>query len=188
MMDEGQAGAAGSVAARISHRIDPANEQAYEEILAGVHEAVLRFDGYLRREVIKSTSGPHLEYTTILHFNSAGSLHRWENSPERLAWTTRLTALAAHSTPLQVLTGLETWFTLATDRPIVPPPRYKMAAVTWFALFPLITLLAYAMAAAGIDTSIAAHSFIATVILVPLMTYVVMPRMTRLFARWLYPG
>lgn len=188
MAEDEQPNAAGSVAARIAQRIDPASERAYEELLVGIHEAVRRFDGYLRREVIKSVSGPHLEYTTILHFDSADSLRRWEGSPERLEWLSRMTGLAAHTSPLQVLTGLETWFTLSTDGPIIPPPRYKMAAVTWLALFPLITLQAYAMATVASDMPLIAHAFVATAMLVPLMTYVVMPRMTRLFARWLYPG
>ena len=86
--------------------------------------------------------------------------------------------------------ALETWFTLSTDQAIVPPLRYKMAIVTWLAIFPLITLVSWAMGAvltaAGRELPLIAHTFVATALLVPLMTYVVMPRMTRLFAGWLY--
>lgn len=188
MMDDEQTDSTAPVSARSTQRIDPANERAYEELLAGIHAAVQRFDGYLRREVIKSVSGSHLEYTTILHFDNAASLRRWERSAERLEWTSRMNVLAAQTTPLHVLTGLETWFTLATDKPIMPPPRYKMAVVTWLALFPLITLQAYGLALAGFELPLVVHTFVATATLVPVMTYVVLPRMTRLFARWLYPG
>jgi len=44
-----------------------------------------------------------------------------------------------------------------------------MVAVTWLAVYPLITL-------------------ILTVVMVTLMTYVIMPRMTRPFSFWLYPN
>ncbi len=93
-----------------------------------------------------------------------------------------------YSTPLQVICGLETWFTLAPGEAIVPPPRYKMAIVTWLAVFPLITAMSYALQTAADILPVVARAFISSLVLVPLMTYVVMPRMTRLCERWLYPG
>lgn len=52
--------------------------------------------------------------------------------------------MAQHTTLLKVLCGLETWFTLSPGEAIVPPPRYKMAIVTWIAMFPLIAAMAFA--------------------------------------------
>jgi hypothetical protein len=46
----------------------------------------------------------------------------------------------------QVLTGLESWCTLPTQPGLPPPPRYKMALVTWMTIFPLITLVMVANA------------------------------------------
>ncbi len=173
--------------ATISQRIEPACEQAYEALLAGIHDEAKEFGGFLRREVIKSTVGNHLEYTHVIHFEDEAYLHRWEHSPERHAWLSRMSSIAVHTTPLQVLTGLETWFTLSPDKPIVPPPRYKMAIVTWLAIFPLITLISSATAPIFGDLPIVVHVLAVTTVVVPLMTYVIMPRMTRLFRRWLYP-
>jgi antibiotic biosynthesis monooxygenase (ABM) superfamily enzyme len=189
-MEDGRGETSKPAAAVITQRIDPASERAYEELLQGIHAEVQRFGGFLHREVIKSRRGHQLEYNFVLHFDSEANLNRWECSPERQKWLSRMSSLAAESTPLQVLTGLETWFTLSTDQAIVPPLRYKMAVVTWLAIFPLITLMSWAMGAALADFRLGlpliAHTFIATALLVPLMTYVVMPRMTRLFAGWLY--
>ncbi len=185
MADE-QSGAGALVAATIVQRIDPACEQAYEALLAGFHTEAKASDGFLRREVIKSATGAHLEYTIILHFDSEANLRRWEHSPERQWWLSRTSSLAEHTTPLRVLTGLETWFTLSSGQAIVPPARYKMAVVTWLALFPLITLLSYGLAAITGDLPTALRAFATTLVAVPLMTYLVMPRMTRLFQRWLY--
>jgi uncharacterized protein len=189
-MEDARAGKARHAAAVITQRIDPGCERAYEELLKGIHREVQRFGGFLSREVIKSVRGHQLEYSFILHFDSDSNLNRWERSPERQKWLSRMSKLTAHSTPLQVLTGLETWFTLSTDQAIVPPFRYKMAVVTWLAIFPLITFLSYGMGAvltaAGLDLPVIGRTFIATALAVPLMTYVLMPRMTRLFASWLY--
>jgi hypothetical protein len=187
-MNEQQAHRAHHASATISQRIEPACEQAYEALLGGIHEEAKKFGGFLRREVIKSTAGNHLEYTHVIHFDDEAHLRRWEHSPERHAWLSRMSSMAVHTTPLQVLTGLETWFTLSADKPIVPPPRYKMAMVTWLAIFPLITLVSYATVPIFVDVPIVVRVLAMTVLVVPLMTYVVMPRMTRLFRRWLYPA
>jgi hypothetical protein len=177
----------GPVTATITQAIDPACEQAYEALLAGIHEEAKKFRGFLRREVIKSAAGPHLEYNHVIHFDSEANLRRWEHSPQRHKWLSRMSSMAVRTTPLKVLTGLETWFTLTPGDAIVPPPRYKMAIVTWLAIFPLITLLSYAAQPLTDGLPIAARTLAFTLVLVPLMTYLVMPRMTRLFARWLYP-
>jgi len=185
-MEVGKTDAGGPVTATIAQQIDPKCEQAYEALLAAIHMEARAFGGFLSREVIKGTAGPHLEYTSVLHFDNEANLHRWERSPERLRWLSRMSSMVTHTTPLQVLTGLETWFTLSAGQAIVPPPRYKMVVVTGLAIFPLITLLSYAIAAVAGELPTVVHTFISTAMLVPLMTYVVMPRMTRLFQRWLY--
>jgi hypothetical protein len=174
--------------ATISQRIEPACEQAYEALLVGIHDEAKKFGGFIRREVIKSTAGNYLEYTHVIHFDDEAHLRRWEHSPERHAWLSRMSSIAVHTTPLQVLTGLETWFTLSPEKPMVPPPRYKMAMVTWLAIFPLITLVSYATGPIFGDLPIVVRVLAVTTAVVPLMTYVVMPRMTRLFRRWLYPA
>jgi uncharacterized protein len=87
----------------------------------------------------------------------------------------------------QVLTGLESWFTLPTQPGSPPPPPYKMALVTWVTIFPLITLVVVATAPLVGSLPLVARLAVTTAVTVPLMTWVVMPRMTRLLHRWLYP-
>ncbi len=83
-MEDGKTDAGGPVTATIAQQIDPECEQAYEALLAAIHTEARAFGGFLRREVIKGTAGPHLEYTSVLHFDNEANLHRWERSPERL--------------------------------------------------------------------------------------------------------
>jgi uncharacterized protein len=87
----------------------------------------------------------------------------------------------------QVLTGLESWFTLPAQ-PGAPPPPYKMALVTWATIFPLITVIVVVSAPLLGPLPLLARLAVTTGVTVPLMTWVVMPRVTRLLHRWLYPG
>ena len=61
-----------------------------------------------------------------------------------------------------------------------------MALVTWITIFPLITAIVAITGPTLEDLPLAVRLGITTALTVPLMT-VVMPRVTRLLHRWLYP-
>ncbi len=176
-----------SISATITHRIRPEDEAVYEAISKEFSDRVRSFPGFLRREVIKLHSGKYLEYIFVLHFDSEEHLRHWERSEERQDVYNRVCHLLVYHTPLQPVTGLETWFTIPSTGPIVPPPRRKMAVITWLAIFPLITGMTWLAGPYLRELPLTLQTFVTTVALVPLMTWVVMPRMTRLFHRWLFP-
>ena len=62
-----------------------------------------------------------------------------------------------------------------------------MALLTWITIFPLITAIVAITGPALEDLPLAVRLGITTALTVPLMTWVVMPRVTRLLHRWLYP-
>jgi hypothetical protein len=90
---------------------------------------------------------------------------------------------------LQQLTGLETWFKLpGSNVPTMkPPPRWKMWLVSMVAVYPLVlgfqALVVPRMA--GLPLPLKALMF--PLVLLTLMTFAVMPVVTRLVRRWLAP-
>ena len=62
-----------------------------------------------------------------------------------------------------------------------------MAVLTWLTIFPLITLLAVALGPVLGGMPLVPRLAITTVVTVPLMTWIVMPRVTRLMSAGLYP-
>ena len=94
--------------------------------------------------------------------------------------------------------GLETWFTLPGHAVVIPPPNYKMAAIIFTALYPiligvipLLGLIAsgepFLAASVTVGPEFAVQTLVATLIVVPLMTWIAVPLMTMLAHRWLYP-
>ncbi len=171
----------------ISRRVKPGCEVAFEDFLAGVIKACSQFPGYLGSSIFRPANADDPEYRVIFKFDRLSHLRQWEHSPERQHWFSQAAALTEAPPQIQVLTGLETWFTLPGKAELIPPPRYKMAIVTWLAVFPLITFLSTILQPYIADVPLVLRVMLITAIAVPVMTYGLMPQMTRLFAGWLYP-
>jgi antibiotic biosynthesis monooxygenase (ABM) superfamily enzyme len=184
---EPPADAEGPVTATVTRRIRPGHEAAYEQFLAGISEAAKAFPGYLGEEIFRPTSGQSGEYRIVYRFDSPAHLRGWLDSDERAAWLERAEPHVAGPMRTQYLTGLESWFTLPTQAG-APPPPYKMAALTWVTIFPLITLVVVVSAPLIGSLPLVPRLAVTTLVTVSLMTWVVMPRVTRLLSGWLYPG
>jgi uncharacterized protein len=176
------------VTTTVTRRIRPGHEAAYEEVLEEILAAASRFPGHLGVEVFRPSPGATPgEYRTVYRFDNAEHLRAWLDSDERAAWLERAEPHLAGPLRTSFVTGLETWFTLPDQPGRPPPPPYKMAVLTWITIFPLITLIVKLTGPLLQDLPLAARLGITTALTVPLMTWVVMPRVTRLLRGWLYP-
>lgn len=169
-----------------SRRIEPGREGEFEDWISGILDAVKEFPGYLGSDVLRPKNAEDDEYRILYRFDHATNLKRWEESDERRRWLDRAEPLVREQT-VQRLTGLETWFTLPSRAGEPAPPRYKMVVVTWIAVFPLATVLFMLLQPLLGGAPTVLRTLVFTLVMVTTMTYVVMPRMTRLFSFWLYP-
>ncbi len=165
------------------------NQKEFEQALSKTIDAALEFPGHLGVTVLKPQRGESNDYRIIVKFASEADYQRWCRSNEAARWFEILNRLEEKPPNLEIMTGLETWFAVnsSTSRPMIPPPRYKMAIVTWIAIFVLIVIINLVMGSFLASLPMLLRSFLLTVVLVGLMTYVVMPQMNRLFSWWLYP-
>jgi antibiotic biosynthesis monooxygenase (ABM) superfamily enzyme len=178
----------GPVTTTVTRRVRPGHEAAYEGFLAGISGAARAFPGYLGVEVFRPAPGAIDDYRIVYRFDTVAHLRAWLDSAERAAWLARAEPHVAGPIQRRVLTGLEGWFTLPAPPGVPPPPPSKMALVTWATIFPLITLVVVATAPLVGGWPLVARLAVTTGVTVPLMTWVVMPRVTRLLRPWLYPG
>jgi uncharacterized protein len=171
----------------VSRRIKPGREAEYEHWVRGVGEVAGRFPGHQGINVIRPRDKANPEYVLIFRFDHYYNLKRWTESTERAEWVARVAPLCEAAAKIEVLTGLEAWFTLPDKPPAPPPPRYKMALLTFGVIFPLSSFVAQPLGAA---LSRVLPPLLASLLLmaatIAAMTYVIMPRVTRLFYGWLY--
>jgi len=171
----------------IRWKIKRGREREFEAWLDGVGRAAAQFPGHQGLTVLRPAGAGSQEYVYIFRFDTYPHLQRWEDSPERQAWVARARELTEGEARKQVVTGLEYWFALPELPAGSPPPRAKMAFITLLAIYPLSLALPALLAPALTPVPALLHSLVVSMLLILLMTYVVMPRMTRLFASWLYP-
>jgi uncharacterized protein len=172
----------------VTRRVKPGHEAFYEQFLKGIIAAASEFPGHLGVEVFRPTRASEGDYRIVYRFDSAEHLRSWLDSDQHAAWLERAEPHVMGPMRTSFVTGLESWFTLP-DRPgRPPPPPYKMALLTWITIFPLITGLVVALGPLLEDLPVVLRLGITTAIAVPLMTWVLMPRVTRLLRAWLYPG
>jgi uncharacterized protein len=172
----------------VLRQVKPGCEEAFESVLKDLLLAAQSFDGHLGVNVFRPSDRTHPEYRVIFKFDHLSNLKQWENSPIRNRLLERVNRLTLQNEPQgKVITGLETWFTLPSQDTMIPPPRYKMLVITALTIFPLINLMnsIFQPLLQGLPALL--RSLVITVVTVWLMTYVAMPRMTKLFAGWLYP-
>jgi antibiotic biosynthesis monooxygenase (ABM) superfamily enzyme len=174
------------VTAIISHLVRPGREQEYEEWLHGIAMAAHQFKGHLGVSVIRPCDHTHPEYVAIVRFDRYDNLKTWLESSVRQDWLERLQSLIEKPETIQTLTGLETWFTLPNKPMKAPPPRYKMAIVTWLGVFFTISILNRLLVPLLAGLPVLLRTLLLTGLTVAVLTYVIMPRLTQLFRTWLY--
>jgi uncharacterized protein len=181
-------GAVGPVTTTVTRRVKPGHEPLYEEFLAGIIAAASEFPGHLGAEVLRPETASADEYRVIYRFDTAEHLQAWLDSDEHAAWLVRAEPHVIGPLHRQILTGLETWFTIPGRPGMPPPPPYKMALLTWITIFPLITLVVLILDPLIDGLALVPRLAITTAVTVPIMTWLVMPRVTRLLRSWLYPN
>jgi antibiotic biosynthesis monooxygenase (ABM) superfamily enzyme len=182
------AGVDESVTVVTSRRVRPGCEAAFEEWLDGIGQEAAKFPGLLGRRITRPNDHGRPEYVVVFKFDRYEHLRAWTESPARAQWLEKARPLCVDEFKETVLSGLETWFTLPAQPGLMPPPRYKMAVMSAAVVYPLSfglnALLRPVLSALPAPLA----SLLLTVVMVALMTWVVMPRVTRLFQRWLYPS
>lgn len=165
----------------IERKVRPGREAEYERSLRDVFERLSGFAGYLGMDVIQPTR-PGGDYVVIFRFDSYDHLRTWETSAARRDWLLHIRPLVINER-IERVSGLEFMFNRGDSR---PPRRWKQLILTWVILFPLSYVSVPVFNALTPFLPPLGHVMLNTLILLALMSYVIMPVVTRVFARWLY--
>jgi hypothetical protein len=179
--------AAGPVTLVITRRVKAGHETAYEDWLRRTTEAFRGHAGYRGVDIQRPALGAPREYTSVLRFDDVASLRAFERSPERARLVAEVAPHVEADAVWQQATGLEFWFSPPPGTVVAQPSRLRMALVMIVVVFGLVLSIGAAVNLLLGALPYALRLFVTIVVEVFLMTYVLMPVLTRRLARWIYP-
>jgi len=175
-----------SCSAVFTFRARPGQEDAVLQWTRRIVSAARRYEGNLAATVV----GPDETgwYQVVHHFRHEAALQSWLQSTER-ADLHRAAEALLEAPPAVQRTGLETWFGPPSGGPsMVPPPRWKMWLISLLAIYPLVLAFLVWVSPHITRWPLALRAATLPLVVLTLMTFVIMPNVTRALRPWLAAG
>lgn len=184
-------GASEPVTVVITRRVRPGCEAQYEQWLQRLQADARGLPGYLGVTTRRPAPGSR-EYVSVLRFASIEHLQQFEASALRARYLQAVQDWVEADAVWERHTGLEFWFTPPAGTVVAQPSRARMAVVMVVVVFTLVLLIGSAVnaafAALPFATPYPLRLLVTITLEVVLMTWWLMPLITRRLARWIYPG
>lgn len=176
----------GAVTVLVSRRIKPGHEATFEKLMGDMMRAAESFTGHLGAQLVRPDEQPGSEpglYHVVFAFDTEQHLKTWQESPARSLGLAALEPLSEGPAQTQMI-GLAHWF--MTESKQAPPPRWKVAVVSWIGIFPTVLVLFTLLGDLLATLPLVPRVMTLTGLVVTLMTWVVAPQLTKLLKPWLH--
>ncbi len=170
----------------VRRRLRPGQQAGYEAWLADLLRDAAGLPGYLGTDVQRPTA-PDRTYVSIFRFDTLANLEAFERSDLRKQYLSRVTPFVEGDAVWDRITGLEVWFDAPPGTVAPQPTRWKMALLLIALVFALVEVLRTIVGflAPGLPPRLALLVIVTAQVC--LLTYVIMPPVTRRLAFWLFP-
>ena len=178
------------VTVSVTRHVDPSRTS---EMLAWVQAGTSlaeKFDGFLGSGWVRP-SADSADWHMLYRFADAESLAAWDASPQR-EWWLEAAQGSVEERSRERRTGIEGWFDEPTSVESLspapkPPPRWKQMVIIFMGFFPLSLAVNYAVGHTALaDWPLVLRVFATILVMTPLMTYAVLPWITRRMSWWLH--
>jgi len=169
----------------VAREVAPGREADFHRWVDELLAAARRFPGFLGSGVLQPIAGGSV-WHVVYRFDSPERLAGWEGSTIRSRLLER-GAEFMETVAVRRLDGMEAWFAPPAG-PSGPPPRWKTFLMTATVIVVLQFLLSTALRPLVGDWPLFPRTAAVILPLVALMTWVVMPRLSRWLRPWLYGG
>lgn len=169
----------------ITRRIKPGCEEEFQQALREFMRRSLAHPGICGVNMLVPPPGSDSREYGILRSFANDEEHRlFYASPFFAEWEECIAPLVEGEPQRRQLSGLEAWFRDAGG----PPPQWKMMLLTWIAVWPVsmaVPALLQPLIGGAVPNFIFAGAVAAGIVLV--LTWIAMPVLVKLAAKWLKP-
>jgi antibiotic biosynthesis monooxygenase (ABM) superfamily enzyme len=167
----------------ITRRVKPGHEAEFQQALREFFQSSFSHEGVLGASLLLPLPGSDSREIGILRtFASEAERDAFYGSPMFKAWEQRARTLTEGEPVYRQLHGLEAWF----RSPGKPPPRWKMAIATFLGVFPAAMVLSLTLGPVIKPWNFILSSVVFNACMVALLTWLIMPAITRSLHSWLY--
>ncbi|MGI9607120.1 MAG: antibiotic biosynthesis monooxygenase [Acidimicrobiales bacterium] len=172
------------VTAVASFRVRPDHEAAFEQGFDELLDVIEEFDGFLRAQLFPPVEGVQNDTVIVFSFGSREQLDSWLDSEERRAGLAGLDEHIEGERQVNVVGGFGGWFTAAGSTAKIT--TWKQAAIVLLALYPTVLVLNELFDEVMPDNvPYLLDVLIGLVLSVAILSWIVMPRLTRALEGWL---
>lgn len=178
-----------AVTVLISRQVKQGCEAAFEHLMGQLIAVAATFKGHLGAQLVRPGDEQGVNdslYHIVLAFDSEANLKDWQSSPARSLGLAAAAPFIEGQELVRQVSGLAHWFQAATGPKQLPPPKWKVAVVTWLGIFPTVYLLFNLLGDVLAPWPQLPRLMVLTMLVVGLMTWLVAPQLTRLLKPWLY--
>ena len=174
----------GSVTVLVN-RLVPQDGEAFADTLKELLRDFDRFPGTAGSRLFRRQVGDGVEFSILQHFASQTDHDAWMASPEFARWRGEVTPPVPTPGHVHRYSGMESFFVSAKAPDA--PPRWKMAVLLLLVVYPLSLTISTWGAPALASLPVLVGTLLTSVFMVWLMTYVLVPILTKVFQSWLQP-
>jgi antibiotic biosynthesis monooxygenase (ABM) superfamily enzyme len=173
------------VSTRVSRMVPAGKVARFEPLLQEMITAARGFEGHLGVDVLRPDGGGL--YQIIFRYRNQADHDAWMASDQRRQLGARVDRLLDDGSTADVrsLDGWEGWFVTPGYAPPAPPQRWKMAVVTFVALYPLLLALITVLRRVTGAWPLPLAMLLTLGLTIPLMTWLIMPLLTVRLGPWL---
>ncbi|WP_375389912.1 antibiotic biosynthesis monooxygenase [uncultured Amnibacterium sp.] len=176
------------VTVSITRRVPPERAKEAQAWLRSGQDLVAAMPGYLGSGWVRSEPDGE-EWHMLYRFADGESLARWERSPQREWWVASAVGIAEDAWS-ERRTGIEGWFDsrarAAITAPRPPsPPRWKQMVSIFLVFYPLSLSIQLVLGGWLVTLEPWLRVLVTVAVASPLMTYLLLPLVTRALRPWL---
>lgn len=173
-----------SIHVAVTRRVLPGREAEFEAALREFFQASFSHGSVMGANMLTPAPGSDSrEYGILRTFANEAERNAFYSSPMFRAWEEKARTMTEGEPEYRPLHGLEAFFHSSH----AAPPRWKMALATLVGVYPTSLVLESFVAPHLHSPPRALVSLIIASCMVALLTWVVMPLVTKLLHRWLHP-
>ena len=185
MLDNPKTGVTIVIRRLVKHK----HQKEYKELLSKSYLESIKFVGFLGLDVFNDQKTEHI--TFVYRFDTEENLNNWLESEAANLYAKKMNKISS-DTELEKLSGLEYWFNYNSDSGLQPPRKSKMIIATVIGDYPLQLLVTSPLLGYLEERFPEVQYFVLlmciSLLSISTLTYIVMPKVTKLLQFWLYPN